>query len=392
MTESSTPPTPSSRTPYPTPNRVPQAPRRRPSEERAAIAASSRTATQLAVLAIVIAGIALGLVVWRTIAPSAAASCQTTAWNAQAAGNELPQGWTVQGTTFDVNRRTTQFVSPDGGTDTGTPNVIATVTCFPDGAADSVSRSQAASREAGQAVNAKTDLSDGGFEASDDSGSIFLEFRHDSVVVDLAASGGATATDIETIASAYDKSLGGDGGSITPAEPTPSDDTGASPGTSDDTGSALTHDAPELEKLLPAKIGDVTMTLESTLGSAVITTDAAGRAATADLKAKGKTPDDLHYAQASDQRTDTEPLNVNVVAIDVKGLSAADTESLLLDWLQLSGVGVTKTDVTLGGKTWTKYDLGDEGPLNYFRTEGTAVIVITTDDAALAEQTAAAMH
>ena len=376
-----------SRSPYPAPDQVPQAPRRRPSDERAALAASTRTATQLAVLAIVIAGIALGVTVWRAIAP-AVASCQNAVWSAQPAANQLPDQWTVKGTTFDTNRRTTQFAGVDPGDGSSPPNVLATVTCFPDGAADAVARSQAAAREIGQVVNTKDDLSDGGFEATDDSGAIFLEFRRGDIVVDLAASGGATATDIETIASAYDRALGGDGGSIASAEPSQSADAGASPGASDDTGSGLTHDAPELEKLLPTKIGGVPFTVDSALGSTVLTTDAGGRAATAALKAKGKGPDDLRYAEALDQ---TQTVAVSALAISVNGLTAADTQIMLLDWFQLSGSGVTHTEVKLGGKAWTKYDLGDDGPANYFRSSGSAVLVITTSDPALAEEAAAAM-
>jgi len=64
---------------------------------------------------------------------------------------------------------------------------------------------------------------------------------------------------------------------------------------------------------------------------------------------------------------------------------------MLLDWFQLSGAGVTHTDVKLAGKAWTRYDLGDEGPSNYFRTDGVAVLVITASDPALAEEAAAAM-
>jgi hypothetical protein len=373
---------------YPAPDQVPQAPRRRPSDERAALASSTRTATQLAVLAIVIAGIALGITVLRVIAP-VAASCQNAVWSAQPAANELPDQWTVKGTTFDTNRRTTQFSGVDAGDGSGAPNVLATVTCFPDGAADAVSRAQAAARETGQVVNARTDLSDGGFEATDASGAIFLEFRRGDIVVDLAASGGATATDIETVASAFDKALGGDGGSIATPEPSQSGDVGSpGPSASGDTSSGLTHDAPELEKLLPTAIGGVPLTIDSALGSTVLTSDAGGRAATAALKAKGKVPDDLRYAEALDQ---TQTVAVSALAISVKGLSAADTQTMLLDWFQLSGAGVTHTDVKLSGKAWTRYDLGDEGPANYFRTDGTAVLVITTSDPALAEEAAAAM-
>jgi len=375
------------RSSYPAPDQVPQAPRRRPSDERAALAASSRTATQLAVLAIVIAGIALGLTVWRAIAP-AAASCQNAVWNAQPAANELPDQWTVKGTTFDTNRRSTQFAGVDPGDGTSPPNVFATATCFPEGAADAVARSQAAARDIGQVVSTKPDLSDGGFEATDASGAILLEFRRGDIVVDLAAAGGATATDIESIASAYDKALGGDGGSIATLEPSQSADVGASPGASDDTSSGLTHDAPELEKLLPTTIGGVPLTVDSALGSTVLTSDAGGRAATAALKAKGKVPDDLRYAEALDQ---TQTVAVSALAISVNGLTAAETQTMLLDWFQLSGPGVTHSEVKLSGKAWTKYDLGDELPVNYFRNDGTAVLVITTSDPALAEQAAAAM-
>ena len=382
-----TEPHPSSRSQYLSPDQVPKAPRRRPSEERAALASSTRTATRLAALAILIACIALGLTAWRLLAPTGS-SCQNTVWSAVPAANELPDQWAPRGTTFDTNRRTTQFTGVDPGDGSGAPNVLATVTCFPEGAADAVSRAAAAARDFGQVVSAKDDLSDGGFEATDASGAIFIEFRRGDIVVDLAASGGANATDIETIASAYDKALGGDGGSI--ATPGPSASAGlgsASPGASG-AGSASTHDAPELEKLLPSKVGGVTMTVDSALGSSVLTNDAGGRAATAALRAEGKTPADLKFAESYDQ---TQTVDVSVVAMSVTGLDAAKVQTMVLDWFQLSGTGVTHTDVQLGGKTWTKYDLGDEGPLSYVRVDGSAVIVITSSDQSTADQAASAM-
>ncbi|HEY5630142.1 MAG TPA: hypothetical protein VIR16_11580, partial [Candidatus Limnocylindrales bacterium] len=252
--------------PYPSPNQVPQAPRRRPSEERAEVAASARTATQLAVLAIVIAGVALGLMIWRTVA-STGSGCQSAVWSAQPDANRQPDQWTMKGTTFDTNRRSTTFVGPDTGDGTAAPNVLATVTCIPDGAAEAVSRAAAAARDIGQTVSTRSDLSDGGFEATDASGAIFLEFRRADILVDLIASQGATATDIETVASAYDRALGGDGGTISSPQPSASDFTGgASPGASGDTG--LSHNAPELERLLPKKVGSMDLTIASELGGA----------------------------------------------------------------------------------------------------------------------------
>ena len=363
------------------------APRRRPAEERAALAASSRRATRLAIVAIVASGIALGLTAWRVLAPPGA-SCQTDVWSAQPAANDMPTGWTMAGTTFDANRRTTQYVGPASATGSGSPNVLATVTCLPDGAADAVARAEAAARSIGQVVSTKSDLSDGGFEATDTSGAIFLEFRRGAIVVDLAAANGATPTDIETVASGFDKALGGDGGAIATPAPSSSGAAASSAPVASGSPTGLTHDAPELEKLLPTQIGGVTLTVDSALGGTVLTSDAGGRAAIAALKAKGKVPNDLRYAEALDQ---TQTLQVSVVALSVNGLSAAETQTMLLDWFQLSGPGVTHADVTLAGKTWAKYDLGDEGALNYFRTSGTAVIVITTADPALAQEAAAAM-
>lgn len=392
MTEPQAPsrnPLRNARSRYPSPNQVPQAPRRRPSEERAELAASSRTATQLAVLAIVIAGIALGLVVWRTFA-AAGTGCQSTVWSAQPDANRMPAGWLMKGTTFDTNRRSITFAASDSGSGNPVPNVLATVTCIQDGAAEAVSRGAAAAREIGQTVSTRNDLSDGGFEATDASGAIFLEFRRGSILVDLAASGGATATDIETIASAYDRALGGAGGTITPPEPSGSDFSGlGSPGASGDTG--LSHNAPELEKLLPTKVGTMDLTVASELGGAALSGgDQDSRAATAALTADGKQPDDLHLAQAAGYDANGDPL-LGVSAVSVSGLDAAKVRAVTLDYFGLSGSAIKQITVTLAGKPWTKFDLGDGGLLYYLRAQGDIVLVITTADPKLADQAAAAI-
>jgi hypothetical protein len=384
MTEPQTP----SRTPRSAPQTTPAAPRRRPSEERAAIAASSRTATQLAVVAIVIAAVALGLTIWRVLAP-AAASCQSTAWSAAPAADQLPAQWAVKGATFDISRRTTSFVGPDPGDGSGNvPTVLATVTCYAEGASDAVTRSEEVARSNGQVVNDRPDLGDQGFEATDPSGAIFVQFRHGDIVVDIAGGGGATVVDVDTIASGYDKSLGGDGGTIPSEGPSSSGGTGlASPGPSGAAGPSASPAAPELEKLLPAKVGSVDLTVDSALGSTVLQSDQGSRAITAALRAAGKSPDALRLAEAYDA---TQNSDLNMLAVTVDGMDVAKVRQLVLDsWLAASGAGVTQTQVTLGGKEYTKIDLGDEGPLDYVRTENGVVFVITTSDATLAEQAAA---
>lgn len=376
---------------YPSPDEVPKAPRRRPSDGRSAT--TGRTALQLSVLAVVIAGIALGLVVWRTVATTdpgvaASSSCQTTVWSAAPAADRLPDQWTVQGTTFDVNRRSITFVGVDSGSGSGAPNILGTATCFPEGAADAVARAEAAARDIGQVVQAKNDLSDGGFEATDASGAILLEFRRGNIVVDLAAAG-ASASEIETIASAYDRALGGDGGAIsTPGPSSAGSGAPASAAPSDDTTS---HNAPELEKLLPTKVGTYDMSIASDLGSAVLSQgDQDSRAAAVALTAAGKKQDDLRLAQAAAYNDNGDPV-LGVTAVTVAGLDAAHVRPIVLDFFGLSGSALKPVDTTLAGKTWAKYDLKDGGPVYYLRAENDVVLVLMSTDATLAEQAAAAI-
>lgn len=385
MTEQRAP----SRTPHSSPPQGgPATPRRRPSEERAEIAASSRTATQLAAIAIVLAALALGLAIWRTLMP-AGSSCQRDAWSAAPAADQLPSSWTVRGATFDVSRRTTSYVGPDPGDGSGSvPTILATVTCYSEGASDAVARSAEVARSMGDVVNDRPDLGDQGFEATDDSGALYIQFRHGDLVVDLAGGSGTTIVELDTIASGYDRSLGGDGGTIPSADPNATDATGGeSPAASDDTGAAASPAAPELEKLLPAKVGSVDLLVESQLGSTVLQDDQGSRAILAALRAAGKTADDLRFADAYDPN-DTSDLTI--LAVTVNGMDVAKVRQLIMDtWLAASGAGVTKTDVTLGGKAYTKVDLGDQGRVDYVRTADNVVFVITTADEALAGQAAA---
>lgn len=359
--------------------------RRRPSDERAALMSATRVASRLAGLAIVLAAVALALAVWHAAAPPGP-SCQEAAWGAEPAPGQLPGGWAVKGTTFDVNRRTTQFAGPDPGDGTGAPNVLATATCFAEGAADAVSRSAAAARAIGQVVAERPDLSDGGFEATDVSGAMFLEFRRGEIVVDLAASGGATPADIDTVASALDRSLGGDGGRLSSPGAVLPGASSATAGPSASAAASASPAAPELEKLLPAMVGKVELTIDSAVGSTVLQDDQGSRAITAALRAEGKGPDALRLAEAYDA---SQSSDLNILAVRVDGMAVAKTRQLVLDsWLAASGAGVRQTQATIGGREYTKVDLGDGGPIDYVRASGDVVFVITTSDPALAGEAA----
>ena len=346
--------------------------------------------------ALVVAVVGIGLAAFSALAP-VDDSCQTSAWNTTPKDTNLPAGWQVASSQYDVSRKSMSLVGPAPADATTTQAVVyATITCYPSGAADAVTRSADASTAAGQTVVSRDDLGDQGFSAADSSGANFLQFRHGRLVVYLAGSGDATATEVDTIASAFDKSLGGDGGAValgTPAAGSPAASSGpgtgsASPGSSD-AGAAGSPAAPDLEAKLPTKVGDVVLTIDSTTGSTFLADDQGSRAITAALRASGKVADDLKVAQAYDDTSNSE---LTIMAIGVDGMSSAKLLPIVLDsWLAASGAGVTQQKVTLGGTEFTRVDYGDEGSMDYVGTKGDAVIVITTPDPAQAAAAAAAL-
>jgi hypothetical protein len=381
-----------SRTPRPEPG----GPRPRTLDEQLRGESTGRTTRRLAIAALILAFVGVGVAAVSALAP-VDDSCQTRAWDTAPKDTDLPTGWTVPSSQYDISRKSMSLVGPPSADATTAQAVVyATITCYPSGAADAVARSADASKTAGQTVTTRNDLGDQGFSAADASGATFLQFRRDRIVVYLAGSADSTAEQVDAIASAFDKSMGGDGGAVSlPAPgavtPVPSADAsagsaGASPSAS---ASAAAPVAPELEAALPPKVGDITMTIDSATGTMILGTDQGSRAITAALRADGKTPDDLKVASAYDESGTSE---LTVMAIGVDGLSGAKVVPIVLDsWLAASGAGVTREQVTLAGHTFTRVDYGDEGPMHYVGLVGNAVIWITTADPAEAKAVAAAL-
>ena len=238
----------------------------------------------------------------------------------------------------------------------------------------------------------RDDLSDGGFSASDESGATFTQFRADDVVVYLAASADASPAEMDAIASAFDKALGGDGGAIAVGTPDPGD---VDP--SQDTGSAEPSEelpsevaaAPELEARLPSEVADIALTVDSALGTDVLSEDSSSRAIIAALRADGKTPEDLTLAQAYDE---TGAADLSILAVAVDGLSEDKVQTIMLDsWLAASGAGVTREPQTIGGREFVVVDYGDEGTKDYVLAEDGAVIIVTTASPELATAAAQAL-
>jgi hypothetical protein len=350
---------------------------------------ATRTTHVVAIAALVLALVAVGFAAWQVFAPGGD-GCQSVAWDVTPAEEDLPLGWTPTASQYDLNRKTMSFLGPLPEDEMSSQAVIyATVTCFPDGAADAVTRSQAAADDAGQSVIERDDLGDQSFSAVDETGATFLQLRDDRIVVYLAGSADTSATEVDELASAFDKALGGDGGTITPPTIAPSDDLA---GESFDPGESLepeTPAAPDLVAALPTEVGAITLISDSATGGTILGEDQGSRAILAALRAADKEPEDLRVAQAYDETGESD---LSILAVTVEGLPVDETEQIVLDsWLAATGAGVTKDTVTLDGETWTRIDYGDGGTLDYVLRSGPNVFVVTTADPALAEQAAAAL-
>jgi hypothetical protein len=352
------------------------------------LAAASGTTRTLAVTALVLAVLAIGLVAAQSLATPA--SCQDQAWNVSPSAKDLPEGWSIAATQYDLSRKTMSFVGPlPADQYTAQAQVIATITCFEQGAADAISRSQQASEDANQSVTERTDLGDQGFSAVDVSGATFLQLRKDRIVVYIASSAETTPTEVDQLASAFDLALGGDGGTIATATPAASIDLGLD---SFDPNASLPTEpqaAPDLVARLPTAVDGNNMIADSATGSTFLADDQGSRAVVAALRAVDKQPDDLRLAQAYDELGD---LDLSILAVTVDGLPVGQTKDLVLGvLLAATGPGVTQEPIELAGRSFTRVDYGDGGSIAYVLVEDPVVLVITTPDPALAEAAAAAL-
>ena len=367
-----------------------RSPRSEPTRSRTAadleqLGDSLRITRLVAMAALVVAVAALGFAAVQLLV-QAPSSCQEEAWNVQPAADDLPPGWSIAATQYDLNRKTMSFTGPFPQDEfSNQASVISTITCFEHGAEDAVARSQQASEDADQTVIVRDDLGDQAYSALDDSGATFLQLRKGRVVVYLAGSPDASEAEVDQVASAFDVALGGDGGTIAPTV-APSDDLGFE---SLDPGASASPAAPDLVAMLPTQVGDITLLTDSATGSSFLGDDQGSRAVLATLRDADLEADDLRVAQAYDEAGASD---LSILLVTVDGLPVDQTRAMVLDvWLAATGPGVTEESIELGGRTFARFDYGDDGLVDYVREEDDAVLVITTADPDLAEQAAAAL-
>jgi hypothetical protein len=157
--------------------------------------------------------------------------------------------------------------------------------------------------------------------------------------------------------------------------------------------------APELEAILPTSIVDsastasppatIPLTVLSASATDVFGQDPSSRALAARIRALGGTLDKLQIAQAYDE---SGAIDLSIIAFRLPNADLAKLRAAIIDtWLAAGADGVTRTTVTLGGKSLTKVDYGDGSTIEYVFAKADYVVVIDTSDTDVATQVAKAL-
>lgn len=151
---------------------------------------------------------------------------------------------------------------------------------------------------------------------------------------------------------------------------------------------ADTHDAPELEALLPTELDGVPLQVQSWTGDTILTDDAWSMSVTGFLTASGKTQEDLRVAQAFDP---TQALDGSIGVYHVDGLPPTAIHDALIAAWKVDFPDMVVTTVTLDGKEVTKADFGEDTIDSYLYIRDDVVFDIETTDQAIAEAAIAAL-
>jgi hypothetical protein len=346
----------------------------------------ARTARMLAVAALVLAVLAVGLAAWQLI--STPGTCQEEAWAVEPDTANLPADWDLGAAQYDLGQKNLSYFGAvdDIGSQ---PQVLVTVTCFPTGAEESVTRSREAAEDAGMSVIEREDMGEQSYSAVSPTGATFVQVRTGRLVAYLAGTTDTAPTDVEQIASAFDIAMGGDGSNTDVPLPQPSQDVGQvspDPGVSQPPASQT---VPELAAVLPTQVGDMQIEIVSSTGEQFLGEDAGSRAVLAALRDAGLEAGDLKTAEGYDSLAETD---LSMLAVTIDGMAGKDMRDMVLNiWLAATGTGVERTTTTLGGEEWMVIDYGDEGRKDYVLLRGDTLIDISTSDPSLAEQVAVAL-
>ena len=157
------------------------------------------------------------------------------------------------------------------------------------------------------------------------------------------------------------------------ATPTPGADQPAA-----SVGDTTSHDAPDLEALLPTSYAETPLTTTSWLGSTILSGDNWSNSITAFLAARELTPDDLKIAQAYDPAG---ALDLAAVAFEVPNVDPATFVQAIIDAWKVDYPGLATSTVTLGNKTVTRGVFPEEPVVSYwYSSNGVAYEVDSSDE------------
>jgi hypothetical protein len=151
---------------------------------------------------------------------------------------------------------------------------------------------------------------------------------------------------------------------------------------------AVTHDAPELEALLPATLSGTPLDIQSLTGDAYLAGDAWGASVTSFLAGVGKLPADLHVAQAADP---TGAVDVTINLFKAAGVEPAALRDALLAAWKGDNADMKTSTVTIGGEQLTKGDFGPDLDATFLYLHDGAVYDIETADPAIVAAALAAI-
>jgi hypothetical protein len=142
----------------------------------------------------------------------------------------------------------------------------------------------------------------------------------------------------------------------------------------------VSHVAPDLETLLPGEIDGTKLQKGSATGAGVFGGDAFSREMTQRLKAAGKAPADMRFANAQDSNGH---LELEIGVFEVPGMPAKDLAAAIVASTRPNAPGLIAEPSVLGGKRVTTL-IYPGGTALYLYPRGEHVFYIGTQNESLA--------
>jgi hypothetical protein len=140
---------------------------------------------------------------------------------------------------------------------------------------------------------------------------------------------------------------------------------------------ADSHDAPELEPLLPTKLKDTPLQAQSWTGDTILTDDGWSNSINAFLAAQEKKPSDMHVAQVFDPN---QAFDGSVGIYRVAGIPADKMKDALIAAWKVDFPDAPSSTIKVDGKDVTKVDFGEDALDSYLFVRGDDVFDIETSD------------